>query len=230
MPKVFQLKSNRAKIQPSRWLTSSLCFLLYVLGFELFFFAHACLQDLSSPTGIEPGPWQWKPRISTTGPPGTPRSFILNKTKISAICKLTKRNNQTSETVRCKKIPQEPESWPCKPGKQLPLTPSPPPSVTEELPWFTKSPSCTIIFTGVQLLCSVVLVSAVEQRESAARSHMPSWAFGASLPPLWLSQSTELSSLQYRAASHRHLIQHDGVSTSLLPSQSAPPSFHKPIL
>ena len=39
-----------------------------------------------------------------------------------------------------------------------------------------------------------------------------------------LSQSTKLSSLRYRAASHWHLIQQDTVSMSLLPSQSAPPS------
>ena len=74
-------------------------------------------------------------RLSHQGTPGT---FILNKTKISAICKLSMRNNQTSETVRCRKILQEPKSWPGKPGTQLPLTPSPPPSVTEEPPWFRK--------------------------------------------------------------------------------------------
>ena len=107
MPKVFQLKSNRAKIQPSRSLTSSLCFLFYVLGFELFFFFFflpmpACRisvlqQELSQGHGSE------SPESQPLGHQETPRSFILNKTKISAICKLTKRNNQTSETVRCKK-------------------------------------------------------------------------------------------------------------------------------
>ena len=44
----------------------------------LFFFfwprLTACRISVSWP-GIEPGPWQWKPRIPTTRPPGTP---ILN--------------------------------------------------------------------------------------------------------------------------------------------------------
>ena len=61
---------------------------------------------------------------------------------------------------------------------------------------------CPLFFFGVQLLYNVVLVSAVQQSESAICLHMSAPTWISHPHPSRSSQSTKLSSLCYTAASH----------------------------
>ena len=88
-----------------------------------------------------------------------------------------------------------------------------------------------IFLIGVPLLHNVVLVSVVQQHESATWIHRspPSWASPPPPPPppppshpSRLSQSTQLSSLCYTAASH--YVTHGSVYMSMLLSQFVPPA------
>ena len=76
-----------------------------------------------------------------------------------------------------------------------------------DMPTSQETPSyfLNVIFIGVEMLCNIVLVSAVQWSESAIRMHIspPSWT--SHYPPFCpsrSSQSTELSSLCYTAGSH----------------------------
>ena len=97
-----QSQDPALKVTDFQLVLSPLCPWLWTFFFFFFLPMPACRisvlqQELSQGHGSE------SPESQPLGHQETPRSFILNKTKISAICKLTKRNNQTSETVRCKK-------------------------------------------------------------------------------------------------------------------------------
>ena len=117
-----QLQDPALKVTDFQPVFSLLCPWL-----ELYFFGgwRACPLAGSqfSNQKLNHGHGSESPESQPLGHQETPGTFILNKTKISAMCKISKRSNQ-SETLRCKRIPQEPESWPCKPGTQLPLKPS----------------------------------------------------------------------------------------------------------
>lgn len=55
-------------------------------------------------------PWLW--------------TFILNKTKVSALCKVDEEEQSSIRDHETQESSQEPESWLCRPGTPLPLTPS----------------------------------------------------------------------------------------------------------
>ena len=233
MPKELQLKSNSSKIQPSRWRTSSLCFLSYVLGLNFIFLggvgvaegwrARLLAGSQFSNQKLNHGHGSERPESQPLGHQETPGTFILNKTKISAICKISKRSNQTSETVRCKRIPQEPESWPCKPGTQLPLKPSLLLQLQKNSPGSQKSTKHYYFsWSIIALQRCVSFCSIAEWTRCMFTDALLSLL---RLPPTPLGyHGTEPSSLCYIAASHWHLIQHDSVYMSLLPSQFTPPS------